>query len=48
MKERDSEFELWWRGEDEEFRDELRKRDAKRELVRQYLHPAQFDDSNPF
>ena len=30
MKERDDEFELWWRGEDEEFRDELRKKDAKR------------------
>ncbi len=29
-KERDDEFELWWRGEDEEFRDELRKKDAKR------------------
>ena len=29
-KERDNEFELWWRGEDDEFRDELRKRDAKR------------------
>ena len=29
-KERDDAFEAWWRGEDEEFRDELRKKDAKR------------------
>ena len=30
MNERDSEFKLWWDDEDEEFRDELRKKDAKR------------------
>jgi hypothetical protein len=27
---KNQDFELWWRGEDEEFRDELRKKDAKR------------------
>lgn len=25
-----NDFELWWRGEDEEFRDNIRKKDAKR------------------
>jgi hypothetical protein len=30
MNERDADFEMWWCDEDEEFRDELRKRDAKR------------------
>lgn len=25
-----NDFELWWRGEDQEFRDDIRKRDAKR------------------
>jgi hypothetical protein len=30
MKERDADFELWWRGEDEEFRNLPSKKDAKR------------------
>ena len=25
-----NDFELWWRGEDQEFRDDIRKKDAKR------------------
>lgn len=27
---KDGDFELWWRNEDEDFRDGLRKKDAKR------------------
>lgn len=30
MNERDSDFELWWRDQDDEFRDDIRKKDAKR------------------
>lgn len=27
---KDDDFELWWRGEDDSFRDNIRKKDAKR------------------
>jgi hypothetical protein len=27
---KNGDFELWWRNEDEDFRDELRKKDARR------------------
>ena len=30
MNEKDGDFELWWRNEDEDLRDELRKKDARR------------------
>lgn len=37
------ETHLWWL---ERFAELVRQ--DERELVRQYLHPAQFDDTNPF
>jgi hypothetical protein len=30
MNELDADFEMWWSDQDDEFRDELRKKDARR------------------